>query len=101
MMPLETEFFECECHTPEHVVQFTFDPEDGELYMTVFLWKWAFWKRVWIAIKYVFGYTSKFGDFDGGASFKQEDLNRLSQLAQRASDRKVMLEKERQENGKR
>jgi len=90
--PLETEYFECECYTPEHTVRFTYDPDDGELYMSVYLWRWPFWKRVWIAIKYVFGYTSKFGDFDSGTSFEARDLKRLSDLALRAAARKTEIQ---------
>lgn len=92
MQPLETEHFDCECYTPEHTVRFTYDPDDGDLYMSVYLWKWPFWKRLWIGVKYIFGYTSRFGDFDGGASFRKEDLNRLAKLALRAKNRKEEVE---------
>lgn len=57
--------FDCSCHSPEHTFKLTFDPEDGELYLTPFLANWYPWyKRVYAAIKYVFGYKSKFGHFD-------------------------------------
>lgn len=94
MRPLKTEHFDCECYTPEHTVRFTYDPEDGILSMDIHLRKWEFWKRVWIAVKYVFGYKSKYGDFDGGAMFEQKALVRLANLALTASARRKELDRE-------
>ena len=92
MEPLEIDHFDCECHTPEHSIRFTYDPDDGDLYMSVFLWKWSFWKRVWIAVKYIFGYTSRYGDFDSGPSFEKNDLSRLITLLKRSKKRKREIE---------
>jgi len=77
---MQTEYFNCTCYSPEHTISYTFDPEDGELYTSIYLYKWSFFKRLWIAIKYIFGYTSKFGDFDGGIVFRDDELERLKKL---------------------
>jgi len=58
-------FIECECHSDEHVLRYTIDAEDRVIYTSVFLKHWQSWYvRVWIAIKYVFGYKCKYGHFD-------------------------------------
>jgi hypothetical protein len=60
-------YFECACFSDEHTLKFTLDKdeEDPEIYTTVFLRHWNPWyRRVWIAIKYVFGYKCKYGHFD-------------------------------------
>jgi hypothetical protein len=42
-----------------------YDPEDNELYTSVFLNQYQnVFKRVWIALKYVFGYRCKYGHWD-------------------------------------
>lgn len=92
MEPLETHYFECECYSDEHALKFTFDPDDGELYLSVFLQKRPFFKRLWAAIKYVFGYKSKYGDFESGTVFKPEDLEKLANLALRSKERRELLE---------
>ena len=64
-LPFESHWVECECHSPEHLFKISFDPDDGELYMTVHLSNWYPWyKRVWTAVKYAFGYKCKYGNFD-------------------------------------
>jgi len=60
-------FFECECHSPEHVMHWFLlaDLEWPEVYATFMLDpEHNIFKRAWKAVKYVFGYRSKFGHFD-------------------------------------
>lgn len=60
-------FIECQCGSDEHVLRFTLsvDEDEQEIYTSVFLNQWESWyKRVWHAIKYVFGYKCKYGDWD-------------------------------------
>jgi hypothetical protein len=69
---IKNHYVECECHSVEHVVRYTFypddalyDPADRLVYVTMFLNQYrSFWKRIWVAIKYVFGYKCKYGHFD-------------------------------------
>lgn len=62
---MERTYVECSCYSDEHVLRFTYDPDDKEIYTSVFLNDWEPWyKRVWKAVKYVFGYKSKYGHFD-------------------------------------
>ena len=56
----------CECGSPEHQIMFHWfeDEEGGEVYMTTHLCKLPFWKRLCGGLKYIFGHTSIYGDFD-------------------------------------
>ncbi len=52
-----TEFFECVCMTEEHTIIFRLDTDDIDLYTSVFLNQYrGFFGRLWIAIRYLFGY---------------------------------------------
>jgi hypothetical protein len=64
-MKMETEFFECACHSDEHTLKFSYDPEDNELYTSVYLCQYRnFFRHVWVAVRYVLGYRSKYGHWD-------------------------------------
>lgn len=53
---------ECKCHSTEHIM--LLNKIDDEFYVTIHLSKHGFFKRIWHAIKYVFGYRCKYGDFE-------------------------------------
>lgn len=60
-----THYFDCTCGSNEHTLKFTLEKEDGELYTSVFLNQYrGFFKRLWIGIKYVFGYKCEYGHWD-------------------------------------
>jgi len=49
-------YIPCECHSVDHVVRFTKDEEWG-VYVNVQLDPYLpFWRKVWVALKYVFGH---------------------------------------------
>ena len=77
------EYFECECGSDEHRLVFKYDIEDEDwplVTANAFLHHWYPWyKRVWIGIKYVFGYKCKYGHFDEFI-MKPEDAERLRGL---------------------
>lgn len=54
----------CVCNSPEHSIIFNYDDEDKECYVSIHLSKLNFWDRLKSAIKYIFGYRSRYGDFD-------------------------------------
>lgn len=88
-MPTQTELFQCECYSPEHSLTFTlwdYGKNDVELYVNVHLLSPNFFKRIWIALKYVFGYKCQYGNFDE-MLFKREDADRLIQLLQTFKDK--------------
>lgn len=74
------ELFICECRNVEHQLIFSYFPEDNEVYMAVHLIpEYNIWKRIWIAIKYIFGYKSIYGHFDEFI-FDKSDADRLQKI---------------------
>lgn len=67
-------FVICECSSSEHVLRFSYEKpeydkfgkrwEDGKIYASVFLRSQSFWKRLKDGIKYIFGYTCRYGHFE-------------------------------------
>lgn len=73
----KTEFFLCECVFPEHLFYFSYDQEDNVLYRSAHLsTKQGFFRRIWIAVKYILGHQSTYGDFDE-VIIQPADRNRL------------------------
>ena len=63
------EFYICDCESAEHQFILGYFPDDEphekSLYLTPHLVTYDnILKRIWIAIKYVFGYRCKFGHWD-------------------------------------
>lgn len=58
----------CKCCSDEHQIIFHWWDDEiigGEVYVEVLLnpeWRW--YRRIWEAIKYIFGHRSKYGMFD-------------------------------------
>jgi hypothetical protein len=79
------EYFECECRSPEHRLVFEIDLEpddDCQLVASVFIHHWnPWWKRVWVALKYILGYKCKYGHFDTFL-LRSEDIGRLKHLCE-------------------
>lgn len=60
----ETEILVCDCHSFEHQAKFIHDSEENLLYVYIHLTKDTFWARLKKGIKYIFGHTSRFGEWD-------------------------------------
>ena len=70
----------CSCFSDEHNLQFTYDEEDKVIYTTIYLHQYrSFFKRVWVAIKYIFGYHCKYGHWDT-FNFDPEDYQKIIDL---------------------
>lgn len=78
-MDLENHFFVCQCFSDEHTLRFIYDPEDNDLWTEVYLDKQVWYRRIWVALKYVFGYQSKYGAFDSFL-FDPKDADRMIDL---------------------
>jgi hypothetical protein len=59
-------------------MHFWYDDELQQVYTEVHLVKYGFFARVKYALKYIFGYKSRFGAFDEFI-FKPEDLKKLKE----------------------
>lgn len=74
---LKNEYYECACGSLEHLLVAVLDKEDNELHFEFHLCQYRnFFKRIWVAIKYIFGYKSRFGCFDTFI-LRNEDAERL------------------------
>lgn len=61
----KTYFFECECHSPDHVIGMSFDAEEKEVTLHTQLAQHNnIFKRIVLAVKYVFGYSPQYGHWD-------------------------------------
>lgn len=77
---MNEEYFECACHSPEHLLQFKFFDDDPKMVCAyVFLRPEPFYKRIWLGIKYIFGYSSKYGYFDEFI-LRNEDADKFIEL---------------------
>lgn len=65
-MSLTNHLVLCACHNTEHIMVVSYDPDERcpEVYVSMHLRKAPFWSRLIYAIKYIFGYQSKYGAFD-------------------------------------
>lgn len=61
---MEEKLIVCACHNVEHQAIIYYDKEFNQAYVEYHLCKLPFMKRLCNGIKYIFGYTSKYGDFD-------------------------------------
>ena len=60
-----TYFYECACGSDEHTIRFTLNKAEKEVYLSVFLNQYRpWWKRVYVAIRYIFGYKCRYGHWD-------------------------------------
>jgi outer membrane protein OmpA-like peptidoglycan-associated protein len=57
------------------------DPAMSDVYIQVHLLPLRWWERLWHGIKYIFGYRSRYGDFDEFL-FKPEDYKSLKDAAE-------------------
>lgn len=80
-----TEFFECQCYSDEHTLKMVLDadPEYPELFTSIYLNDYrGFFKRLWVGIKYIFGYKCKYGHWDCFC-LRQDDADRMIELIQK------------------
>ena len=81
----ETEiyYFECGCFNQDHLLSFHLCSDDGEVYCNVNLSDFPFWKRVWLATKYVLNINTRWGHY-GSWTLDWEDTRRLKRMARKA-----------------
>lgn len=56
----------CDCHSTEHQMIVMYDSDESYpiVYVHTHLSKRPFWERIKYAVKYIFGYQSRYGAFD-------------------------------------
>lgn len=61
---MEEKLIRCACRNVEHQMVIDYDEEDNLAYVEYHLVKLPFFKRLKNGVKYIFGYESRYGDFD-------------------------------------
>ena len=76
----------CKCESYEHHLIFDYDEDSKEVYVAVNLIPHKnILKRLWIAIKYVFGYKSRFGQYDE-FMLKPEELKKIAGILKKEEE---------------
>ena len=74
------EVFICKCCNIEHQLIFSYFTDEKEVYVSVHLIpEYKIFRRIWKAIKYIFGHRSIYGHFDEFI-FKPEDADKLQSI---------------------
>ncbi len=82
---MKHQYFECDCNSEEHTIRFTWfedekDPDFAHYYMSTTLHQYrSIWKRLWIALKYIFGYECVYGHWDC-TSLSKEQSRKLAEF---------------------
>lgn len=76
---MEHELFVCACHNIEHQMVLSYFDDEIDVYLSVHLRKHGFWRRLWIAIRYIFGRQSPFGAFEE-IILRERDVCRLNDI---------------------
>lgn len=69
---LDFKYLECACYSPCHTLRFWADDEDEKLMVEVHLTELAWYRRPWVALKYIFGATNKLHSFEETILNKEE-----------------------------
>jgi hypothetical protein len=76
------EIFICECYSTEHQLVIKHDPDEKyhNLYLNVHLITYKnIFKRIWVSLKYIFGYKCRYGHWDEFI-FNKKDAERLIEI---------------------
>jgi hypothetical protein len=75
-----TELFICACNDVEHQIIMRYNADWNEVYASIHLVpEYNIFKRIWKAIKYIFGYKCRYGNFEEFV-FKAEDADKLQNI---------------------
>lgn len=78
-MDMERELFVCTCGDVQHQLVVSYFDDEKELYLSTYLAKHGFFRRLWIAIQYIFGKQSIYGAFEETV-LEEKDVIRLNEL---------------------
>jgi hypothetical protein len=81
---MEEQIFICSCHSIDHQVSFYHECDTNTLIVQTHLTTQRnFFERIFFSIKYIFGFKSKYGDWDEFI-FKPEDVFKLKEYLNKA-----------------
>ena len=78
----------CECSSCEHQLIIRYDNNEDEVYVNMHLANYKrFWRRLWHGLKYIFGYKSRYGEFDE-VILRKEDADNLQKVVDHLKNNK-------------
>lgn len=74
-------WFECQCGSDEDTLRFVLckDEDYKEVYLSIFLDNGHWWERMWLGLKYIFGYKCKYGHFNCW-TLNENDVAKLGKM---------------------
>ena len=88
---MEKDFIICSCHNVEHSIIFHYDKEYKGVYISIHLKNLSFIERLKNGIKYIFGFKSKYGDFDE-FMVNENDLDKFKKIVETLENKKAHQE---------
>ncbi len=80
---MKNEILICDCGSLEHQIVIIEDEEDHHVYVEIHIKTYKrFLKRLWVGLRYAFGYRSRFGEFDS-IIIQQQDHQKLIDLLEK------------------
>ena len=70
----------CDCESNEHQIIIRHDLEDNEVYLSIHLVAYGFFRRLLMAFKFLFGYRCVYGHWNSFV-FKKEQAGKLREVA--------------------
>ena len=71
--------FVCQCESTEHLMIVKHWKDEPEVFVSIHLSRFGFWKRLKNGLKYIFGHKSVYGDFEEFI-FKPSDAGKLQEV---------------------
>jgi len=78
---MNKEILTCVCSSAEHQIIIRYDTDENQVYANIYLTNLPIWKRIVNAVKYIFGYKSKYGDFEEFI-FDKRDIPALEKVVE-------------------
>jgi len=76
---MNKEILTCVCSSVEHQIIIRYETNENQVYANIYLADLPIWKRIANAVKYIFGYKSKYGDFEEFI-FDKRDISALENI---------------------
>jgi hypothetical protein len=77
----------CGCGDTAHHLLFTLDSDEPEVWLHYQLELKPWYKRLWIGIKYIFGYQSKYGTY-GELSINETNIHNFEKIVEHVKGKK-------------
>jgi len=80
MTDIKIEYIECCCHSLDHLIRMCYfdDPDSPLMTIDVAVQNFPWYKRLWVSVKYIFGYYSDYNYFSAELELEQvEEMRKI------------------------